>query len=122
MALKRGPNLLKNGPNSLKRGQCYVIFGQNEAIFRPNTLKGIPLRFWWMPTINKPNLSKALQPIMVDTPAIDFYNHLSKCILRRWPKKDFLRPTTVTNQNMGSVLQSIITTHLCNAGGARAGY
>jgi hypothetical protein len=86
MALKRGPNLLKSGPNSLKRGQCYIIFGQNEAIFRRNYHPSKELPLWWMPTINKPNTSKDLRPIMVDTPARDFHNPLSIFQMRRGPK------------------------------------
>jgi hypothetical protein len=90
MALKRGPNSLKSGPNSLKRGQCYVIFGQNEADSRRNFLKSNELPLWWMPTINKPNSSKDLQPIMVDAPAVVFHNSLMKCKLRRRPKTEFI--------------------------------
>jgi hypothetical protein len=88
MALKRGPNSLKSGPNSLKRGQCYIIFGQNEAVFRRNLHANNGLPLWWIPTINKPNPSKDLQPIMVDIPPIDFRKPLSGFEMRREQKPE----------------------------------
>jgi hypothetical protein len=107
MALKRGPNSLKNGPNSLKRGQCYVIFGQNDAAFRRNLLASNELPLWWIPTINKPNHSKNLRPIMVDTPAIDCHNSLFALEMQIRAK----------SEKMGSVLQCI--TKLASSSAAR---